>query len=215
MERSSILKSNKEVLFLVIMYLVGVAGHLIPSTRGVMISLTPFTLLLTGGVVAYKSFRNSDKTFIFWGFITYFITFSLEVIGVKTGLIFGEYHYGDVLGFEIMEVPLIIGFNWVLVILGAISISVLFAKNIIFISILAALLSVIFDFFLEPVAIKLSYWNWALIAVPFQNYLAWFIIAFIFSIALLKIKPDFNRGISREYFIVQFIFFVLLNLFME
>ncbi len=197
------------------MYLVGVAGHLIPSTRGVMITLTPFTLLLTGGVVVYKSFRDADKTFIYWGFITYFITFSLEVIGVKTGLIFGEYHYGDALGFEIMEVPLIIGFNWVLVILGAISISLLFAKNIILISILAALLSVIFDFFLEPVAIKLSYWNWAHISIPFQNYLAWFIIAFVFSIALLKIKPDFNRGISREYFVIQFIFFVILNLFME
>lgn len=215
MERTSVLKGNKAVLFLIIMYLVGIIGHLVPSTRELMITLTPFTLLLTGGVVVFNSFSSSEKVFIYWGIITYLITFILEVIGVKTGLIFGGYEYGDALGFKILEVPVIIGFNWVLVILGAISISKSFTKNVFIILICSALLAVIFDFFLEPVAIKLGYWNWEQIAVPLQNYWAWFIIAFIFSIALLKIKPDFNRGISREYFIVQFIFFLILNLFMR
>jgi putative membrane protein len=52
----------------------------------------------------------------------------LEVVGVKTGLIFGEYKYGSTLGIKLFEVPLIIGFNWVFVILGSISISRLITK---------------------------------------------------------------------------------------
>jgi bisanhydrobacterioruberin hydratase len=215
MERSPFLNNNKEVLFLVIMYFVGIVGHLIPPTRNLMITLTPFTLLLTGGVVTYKSFFAADKKFLFWGITTYLITFLLEVIGVKTGLVFGGYNYGPALGFKFLEVPLIIGFNWVLVILGAISISKSYTKNIILISISAAILSVMFDYFLEPVAINLGYWQWDQISVPLQNYLAWFVIAFIFSIVLLKIKPDFKQGVSKEYFLIQFTFFIILNLFMR
>lgn len=215
MERSSVLKENKVVLFLIIMYLVGIVGHLVLSTRELMITLTPFTLLLTGGIVAFNSFFRSGMAFIYWGVITYLITFLLEVIGVKTGLVFGGYEYGGALGFRFLEVPVIIGFNWVLVILGAISICKSLTKNVFVISLSSALLSVIFDFFLEPVAVRLGYWNWEQIAIPMQNYLAWFIIAFIFSIVLLKVKPDFNKGVSREYFLIQFIFFFILNLFMR
>lgn len=197
------------------MYSVGITGHLVVSTRDLMTMLTPFTLFLTGGVVAYKSFYKADSKFILWGIITYIITFLLEVAGVKTGLVFGEYIYGNALGFRVLEVPLVIGFNWVLVILGAISISKSFSDNIFIISVLAAILSVIFDYFLEPVAIKLDYWEWEAIAVPLQNYIAWFIITYIFSFVLLKIASDFKEGITREYFLIQFVFFVTLNLFLR
>jgi bisanhydrobacterioruberin hydratase len=197
------------------MYSVGITGHLIASAKDLMTTLTPLTLFLTGGVVAYKSFFKADSNFILWGIITYLITYLLEVAGVKTGLVFGEYKYGNVLGFRVLEVPLVIGFNWVLVILGAISISKSFSDNIFIISFFAAILSVIFDYFLEPVAIKLGYWEWNAIAVPLHNYIAWFIITYIFSLVLLKIKSDFKEGITREYFLIQFIFFVILNLFLR
>lgn len=215
MERPSNLKSNREVLFLIIIYTVGIIGHLIDSTRDLMISLTPFTLFLTGGVVVYKSFFKADTRFILWGIMTYIITFLLEVAGVKTGLIFGAYIYGNVLGFKLLDVPLVIGFNWVLVILGAISISKWLSNNIYIISLSAAVLSLIFDYFLEPVAISLGYWEWSNTAVPLQNYIAWFIITYIFSFVLLKINSDFKKGITREYFLIQFIFFVILNLFLR
>ncbi len=209
------MKNKNAIMFLGIMYSIGIAGHLIPSVRPLMILLTPFTLLLTGGLVAYKSFFNADKKFIYWGIITYAITFLLEVIGVKTGLVFGDYQYGTSLGLQILDVPLIIGFNWVLVILGAISISKYFSKNILVTALIASILSVIFDFFLEPVAIQLNYWDWAFEFVPIQNYLAWIIIAFSFSVALLITNPDFNKGITKEYFIIQLVFFLVLNLFMR
>ena len=40
------------------------------------------------------------------------IGFLVEVIGVNYGIIFGNYTYGKVLGFKVLNVPLMIGVNW-------------------------------------------------------------------------------------------------------
>ena len=35
-----------------------------------------------------------------------------EILGVKFGVIFGDYEYGSALGLKIFDVPLLIGANW-------------------------------------------------------------------------------------------------------
>ena len=35
-----------------------------------------------------------------------------EIVGVKFGIIFGDYKYGYALGYKIFEVPILIGANW-------------------------------------------------------------------------------------------------------
>lgn len=213
MERSQNIKKYKEEYFLYLIFTVGIIGHLVDQLIPLMLYLTPFTLLLTGIVVLYKSYKSSNKLFLYWIIITYLITFSLEVIGVKTGLIFGEYLYGETLGLKLFEVPLIIGFNWVFVILGAISIARIISKNNLVVSLIAALIAVIFDFILEPVAIKLDYWQWSENIIPLQNYAAWFLIAFFSSFFYEQFKIETDSKISIHYLIIQFIFFLFINLF--
>jgi len=213
MERSQNIKKYKEEYFLYLIFTVGIIGHLVDQLIPIMLYLTPFTLLLTGSVVLYKSYKSSNKLFLYWIIITYLITFSLEVIGVKTGLIFGEYLYGETLGLKLFDVPLIIGFNWVFVILGAISIARIISKNNLVVSLIAALIAVIFDFILEPVAIKLDYWQWSENIIPLQNYAAWFLIAFFSSFLYEQFKIETDSKISIHYLIIQFIFFLFINLF--
>lgn len=213
MERSQNIKKYKEEYFLYLIFTVGIIGHLVDQLIPIMLYLTPFTLLLTGSVVLYKSYKFSNKLFLSWIIITYLITFSLEVIGVKTGLIFGEYLYGETLGLKLFDVPLIIGFNWVFVILGAISIARIISKNNLVVSLIAALIAVIFDFILEPVAIKLDYWQWSENIIPLQNYAAWFLIAFFSSFLYEQFKIKTDSKISIHYLIIQFIFFLFINLF--
>jgi len=213
MERSQNIKKYKEEYFLYLIFTVGIIGHLVDQLIPIMLYLTPFTLLLTGIVVLYKSYKSSNKLFLYWIIITYLITFSLEVIGVKTGLIFGEYLYGETLGLKLFDVPLIIGFNWVFVILGAISIARIISKNNLVVSLIAALIAVIFDFILEPVAIKLDYWQWSENIIPLQNYAAWFLIAFFSSFFYEQFKIETDSKISIHYLIIQFIFFLFINLF--
>src|SRR5210317_2015499 len=48
--------------------------------------------------------------------------FAVELIGVQTGLLFGEYAYGSALGPKLMGVPLIIGVNWLAIVLASIGV---------------------------------------------------------------------------------------------
>jgi putative membrane protein len=38
-----------------------------------------------------------------------------------------------------------------------------------------------FDYLMEPAAIKLGYWVWQGSVIPFQNYLAWFVLGLLFA----------------------------------
>ncbi|HMS64949.1 MAG TPA: carotenoid biosynthesis protein, partial [Ignavibacteria bacterium] len=134
-----------------------------------------------------------------------------EIAGVHTGKIFGEYSYGEVLGYKLYGVPLIIGFNWLFVILGAFSICNYFSKNNFIVVFFTAVLATVFDYLLEPVAMDLGYWNWANIIIPFQNYLAWFIISFLLSLSLIYFRLKISSEIYIHFFTAQLIFFLFLN----
>ncbi|WP_337864866.1 carotenoid biosynthesis protein [Ignavibacterium sp.] len=215
MERTKNLKLSKEEIFLYLIYTVGVIGHLTTSLIIYMKLLTPLTLLLTGGLVLLTTIQSSKGNFIIWAVVTYIITFSLEVIGVKTGVIFGSYWYGDTLGLKFLEVPLIIGFNWIMVILGVILLSKKIFNNKILLTISAALLATLFDFFLEPTAIKLNYWNWSDVMVPLQNYIAWFFISLLFTILYFIMKIKIKSDLPIKFFLTQLLFFIILYVFMS
>ncbi len=213
MEAKKIIISNKEITFLYIIFFVGIIGHLYHHLQNLMLLLTPATLLLTGLIVLFYSYKSSSNKFLLWAAFTYVITFILEVIGVKTGMIFGSYTYGSTLGIKLFEVPLIIGFNWVLVILGSISISRIITTNLYLGSLISAFIAFVFDLILEPIAIKLDYWTWAEGIIPMQNYSAWFVIALISSIGFSYLKVKVISRISLHYLLVQFVFFVILLFF--
>jgi putative membrane protein len=198
-------------IFLVIMFSVGIAGHLINEYYDLFLILTPYTLLLLGAVVFYSEANGNYKLFL-WGVPVFLITFILEVAGVSTKAIFGNYNYGDVLGVKLFGVPVIIGFNWVLVILGAINASS-FLKNDCAKVLSASVLAVIFDILLEPVAMKLGYWNWAGGIIPLQNYIVWFLIALVSSYYFVLLKIRLKYSITMFYLFVQAVFFFAILIF--
>ncbi len=172
--------------------------------------LTPFMLLFIGIYCIYPFLKKSEIKFLIYILIISIITIIIEAIGTSTGLIFGNYIYGETLGFKVLNVPLIIGLNWVIVILGTTYISTKLIKNKFFAAIGAGLLSVIFDFILEPNAIKLDYWRWQDNIIPIQNYISWFFITFAFSFVYLnffKVRDTKKAGWSMIY---QTIFFAVL-----
>uniref|UniRef100_A0A7V3E6A8 Carotenoid biosynthesis protein n=1 Tax=Ignavibacterium album TaxID=591197 RepID=A0A7V3E6A8_9BACT len=215
MERKKNLKLSKEEIFIYLIYFVGIVGHLLSPLLAYMKLLTPIALFLTGGIVLFSTLKNSNTYLLVWLIITYITTFILEVIGVKTGLIFGSYSYGNTLGLKIFDVPLIIGFNWTMIILGVILLSEKFFTNKILITLSASLIATIFDYFMEPSAIKLEYWNWTDIMIPLQNYLAWFLISFVFAALYLRLRIKIETDLPIKFFLTQFIFFLILFGFMR
>ena len=211
MERKVNLADRYIKLFLVVTFTLGFIGHGFEVSREAMISLTPWVLLISSSVFCYPAIRKASNQAIVWLVIAFVGTFVAEVIGVKSGLIFGNYKYGEVLGVKAFEVPLLIGINWVLVMLGAISLGNYFSTNIFLKSLVAALISVIFDIILEPVAITLGYWKWSTVSPPLSNYNSWFVIVFILTLVYGKMNVSMDLTIPRFYLFVQACFFLALQ----
>jgi putative membrane protein len=165
---------------LAVLYTVGLAGHLVPVTRPLMLALTPWFLVVSGvGLFVVVAARSDRRSLVLWALPTFAITYGLEVLGVATGAVFGAYHYTPILGTLVAGVPPVIGWNWVLVVLGAVAL----VKRLVsrwpetLRIVVVGVLCVGFDLLLEPVAIHLGYWVWHAGAVPVQNYVAWGLIA--------------------------------------
>jgi bisanhydrobacterioruberin hydratase len=192
-------------------FLVGAIGFTIPYTRNLFAHLTPLAILfaIVGGVF----FHDGDRSLKFW-IVSAFILlggFFIEVIGVNTGIIFGEYSYGKVLGPKIISTPVIIGFTWYLLVYASRSVVEYWDTSEWIKIIVVAIMVTGFDIVLEPVAIKLGYWTWAEVQVPLQNYFAWFVISLVFSATLSLSKVKLYNEMGGPIFIILFIFFILLN----
>lgn len=198
-------------LLLAIFYLVGIILHIIPSTLPLMLIFTPYTLLATA-VVGFFSERK-NKSLIIWALATFLSTLTLEILGVQTGLVFGSYGYGKTLGFSLLGVPLLIGINWTVIILGAITIIEKRVSQPIVVALITASFTVFFDWIMEPVAIAFDYWSWAGAAIPLQNYIAWFVIAFLFALLHQNMKIVPKNRIASAIVLIQTVFFASLRLF--
>ncbi len=204
-------KLNRYATVLIyLIYFVGIIGFSWEYTRFIMQLITPFVLLLCSGIIIYI-LQEKNIRIIKWIMLTYAATFIIEVVGVNTGIIFGPYTYGETLGLKIFNTPLIIGLNWVFVMLGALQITSHFTRNKKIIVIGSAVLAVVFDFVMEPVAIVLDYWAWTDVNIPVQNYAAWFLITLAFVTIFLRTNILLKSKILIHYFIAQLLFFLFLN----
>jgi putative membrane protein len=196
--------------FLILVYISGSIGFVLnPSFFS---PFTPFTLLLTCFVFLIHS-PLADKKFIFAFFSIAFLGFIIEVVGVKTGLIFGKYSYGNGLGYKFLNVPLVISINWAMLIFaGIIVVSRIFANKIT-VLLVAALLVTLIDLIIEQVAPKLDFWQFEGGLPGLQNYLSWIGVAFFTSYFFYPTIIKGNRTVSLIILILQIIFFTFLYIF--
>ena len=193
-------------------YTVGTIGHLIPTILPLMLLMTPFILFGLGLVLLASILKEKRLTFWLWCIGIYVITFLLEVIGVATGVIFGPYTYGTSLGPKLWGVPLVIGFNWLLVIMGAISFTSRYLKKSVLFMITVGILTILFDYLMEPVALRLDYWQWHTEGVPLRNYLAWFLISVVSTGCYSILRLDLQSRLAYRYVLIQMAFFVVLRI---
>ncbi len=205
-------KDKLAIAILVVLYAVGIAA-LWFRVHPDFIRLTPFNLLISMGLMLW---RHPEQGRALWAFtaVCYLVGFLVEMAGVQTGVIFGQYQYGTVLGPKILGTPLIIGINWVILVYASgVTVNRAMGKAPFWIRVaLAAAVMVVLDVLIEPVAVAFGFWNWAGGVIPLQNYLAWYALAFVL-IALFNKRHDevFNK-VAVVLLILQFLFFGILNL---
>jgi putative membrane protein len=184
---------------------------LMPSTRTWFVQLSALNLAISFAALI-ASRKTNRTTFLVFLSIAFAIGISVELIGVHTSYLFGSYYYGDSLGWKWFGVPLIIGLNWgILTVTSAAVIHRLqFNKHIE--AFLAAIFMVIFDYILEPVAIKLDYWHWTDGNIPIYNFICWFGVSYLLQLIYQRMKLTEVNKVAESLFLMMFIFFTLLIL---
>ncbi|HMQ49382.1 MAG TPA: carotenoid biosynthesis protein [Saprospiraceae bacterium] len=201
------------ILILCLFYLVGIIGILLPIHPD-FILLTPFNLILSL-VLVFWNHPVWDRFFPWFMVITYVWGFMAEVIGVQTGLIFGTYVYGPVLGWKLWDTPLLIGANWLMLTYcaGVVVNFMLKQTHWLLKGILGAGLMVGLDWLIEPVAIQYNFWQWEEVKVPLQNYLGWFLIALPLQWLMAFRYGQIRNKVALALFILQVLFFLILGIF--
>lgn len=198
------------IAVLVILHVVGAVG-LQTASHDWFLSLTPVNLLISAVLVMAFHKGNPAKLAAIFA-ITALAGFFVEVAGVKSGVIFGEYAYGETLGPKALEVPFTIGLNWFVLVYATGMITRGWRVPLVLRAAVSALLMVLLDIFLEPVAIQLDFWSWTDGVPPLQNYAAWFGLAFLLGLVLQSLKFEKGNKVAVTLFIIQMLFFGTLNL---
>lgn len=177
------------------------------------INMTPFTLLMYFLILYYRNWGDRKK--IIFLLLTFSLGIFSEIIGVNTGLIFGSYEYGQTLGFQIMNVPMVMGIIWVntTLICGTIASQVKVQMPL---RILIAIsLMLLLDAFIEPIAPRIDMWrfNHENGLAPLSNYITWAAIALPLQSYFIFYKLKFDIALSSSLYVSQLLFFAALYIF--
>ena len=212
----------------ILFHTIGLAGILIFKSD-LIIRSTPFNLLLSFGLLFWTQ-KERNRYFYLFITIVFIIGFIAEVIGVNTGWLFGNYSYGNILGFKWQQVPLMIGVNWIIIIYCCgISITTLLLKiiqpvtdslpqpsnTLKALSVItdSATLALIFDWLMEPVAIKLGFWKWDG-EIPMYNYICWFVISLLLMLLFHLCRFNKQNKFAVNLLLIQLLFFLILRTFL-
>jgi uncharacterized membrane protein len=176
------------VVLLTMAYIMGIIGFQVPVLLPYIRPLAP-TNLVVSLILLLAYHTDWQPTFGWFAIPAMLIGFFVEVLGVKTGQIFGHYQYGLGLGGHLWGVPPVLAVNWLLLTYCCGSVTARLPFSTWIKAALAATLMVVLDVFIEPVAIKLDFWTWFGQPVPVQNYVAWWFVSF---------------GLMRLWFILPF-----------
>ena len=200
----------RRVVFIILplMYLAGLIGLNLPATASLFEVLTPFNLIAS--LILLLLFHTDWRpAFGLFCLTAFGLGFLAEVLGVHTGLLFGNYSYGTVLGWKIAEVPLTIGTNWLMLsyLCGSV-IDRLPVGTWVKIGLAAGLMTLL-DVLIEPVAVQLGFWSWHTATIPLTNYLGWYGVSAVVFGAFYLLPFQKRNALAPLLLLLQFLFFGL------
>ena len=175
------------------------------------IEKTPLNLLACIALFVLIFPMNTIKKWMIFG-LFFCVSIFAEWLGANHSLLFGSYDYGNNLGTKIDGVPLFIGVNWALLTFITAVIAKKMHQNFWIKSLIGASLMVLLDIFMEQLAPQFDFWSFG-DHVPLENYITWFVLAFIFQLIYNKAEIKGNYAISFNLFSAQVVFFGFFVLF--
>ncbi|MGM0480132.1 MAG: carotenoid biosynthesis protein [Bacteroidota bacterium] len=198
------------ITLLLIFYTVGTVG-LLSEKRDAFLALSFLNLAISFVVLILSRMRHSWRFYAFCVF-GFFLGMSAEWLGVHTGILFGDYHYGPNLGVHWWEVPVIIGVNWVMLTIITAAVVKRLKYHWLLKALLATLLMLALDLLIEPVAIESDYWTWDG-AIPISNFIGWFLVALLLQMLYFGSRLNEPNKVAVVLFFIQVVFFTVQNIF--
>lgn len=199
------------IAVIIILHTVGFFG-LRSSWKELFIQLTPINLMICALLIwnKQKPWKSNQMGIML---LCFFAGYLVEVLGVHSGIIFGEYNYGEGFGPKLFEVPPLIGLNWALLIYASSTLVNRYLDAFWLRVLLSSLLMTGLDYIMEPVAISIGFWTWAGNVIPLQNFIAWFVVSLILQALWHRFYQAGENRSAIGFFLVQVVFFTLLRLF--
>ncbi len=198
------------IWFLILVYVSGALGFVL--NPDFFLPFTPYTLLLTCLIfLMYQPYK--DKLFLLTFMSIAVLGFIAEVVGVRTGKVFGNYSYGDALGLKLFNVPLVITLNWALLITAASGLIANYISNRWLFSVIVSVVVTGIDVLIEQVAPKIDFWYFSDGMAGIHNYVGWILVSFAASFTFFKQLKQSNASVGCIVLILQLFFFTLINYF--
>ncbi len=209
------MKANKKNISIFIIWLVHISGFMgiLFYDLDFFAGFTYVNLLLMS-IILFLNFKLESKYHILSILSIFLIGMVTESLGVNYGLIFGDYEYGNNLGFKLFGVPFLIGVNWIILTAISANVASFLTKNrsIVLTIIIGALLMLAMDFVMEPIAPKLDMWRFKNLIVPSSNYVGWLFVG-LFTQTLYNLYfREKEIIVSTNLYLAFFLFFGCLNL---
>ncbi len=194
-------------------YFMGAVLIIRPDTRTAALEATPLALSISTVVLfAFARFRFGIRSVTVCAVIV-LAGYLVEVAGVNTGVLFGNYAYGDALGIKVWHTPLLIGVNWLFVTFACAGAAALFRTGNSVRAVTASVLMVAYDLVLEQAAPGMDMWRWGGEAVPFRNYASWFLLALGFQFWVHRSGLPLRNAAAVPLLLFQVGLFVAVILF--
>lgn len=178
---------------LVFLWFGGVIAHVfLGGPPGHVAWTAPLFLVIAGAVVLLSAERNSLLRLAAAGAIGVLA----EIVGVHTGIPFGQYEYTGALYPQLFDVPLVMCCAWVVLVAFVRQIVASFGQHLLLTVPIFATMLTAFDLLIDPVAAgPLMYWKWQhsghYYGIPASNFYGWWIVSACIAL-VMDPKPERN-----------------------
>lgn len=199
----------------VFVYGMGIFSILEPATREESLRVTPYALLLSLFVLLLfaQTTYSYRMGLVFLAIAV--MGYGVEILGIQSGIPFGNYAYGRNFGIRWWDTPPLIGINWLFLTYAWAAVTEYFPYHTTGKILWGALLMLLYDLLLEKAAPLMGFWDWEGTRVPVQNYISWFLLAVFFQWFLRHFRLSLKNPIALPLLALQGIMFLFIILFLS
>jgi bisanhydrobacterioruberin hydratase len=195
-------------IFLIwLFHISGIIGILLGYEKW-FVSLTYVNLCICFFAILINEYQDNIIKLVYL-LIPFFVGLFAEWLGVNYGLVFGNYSYGNNLGFKLQGVPIMIGVNWVILVYATALLSKSITKKVWLSATIASIIMLLLDFFMEIVAPRFDFWMFEKNQVPIKNYIGWFLVGLIAQLLFQQYFKTAKIKLATHILLAFFLFFIL------